>query len=109
MKKIIIPITLLVIFAATNIAAKVEFTKRPTPKLMKEHNYTNGHLEVLAELFNAEAELKYVRNDKPGCLEFSEKSLILFEFIDTEYKIFSMERINKMEALRNRITELSNL
>jgi hypothetical protein len=80
-----------------------------TDKLLKEHNYTNGHLEVLAELFNAEAELKYVRNDKPGCLEFSEKSLILFEFIDTEYKIFSMERINKMEALRNRITELSNL
>ncbi len=78
-----------------------------TDKLLKEHNYTNGHLEVLAELFNAEAELRYACNDKPGCLEFSEKSLILFEFIDREYKTFSMVRINKMEALRNRIAELS--
>ena len=78
-----------------------------TDKLLKEHNYTNGHLEVLAELFNAEAELRYARKDRPGCLEFSEKSLILFEFIDREYKTLSMERINKMEALRNRIAELS--
>jgi hypothetical protein len=80
-----------------------------TDKLMKEHNFTNGHLEMLAELFNAEAELRYARNDMPGCLEFSEKSLILFEFIDRENKTFSMERINKMEALRNRIAELSQV
>jgi len=78
-----------------------------TQKLLKEHNYTNGHLEVLAELFNAEAELRNARNDKPGCLEFSEKSLILFGFIDREYKTLSMERINKMEILRYRIVELS--
>jgi len=26
-----------------------------THKLMKEHNYTNSHLEILAELFYAEA------------------------------------------------------
>ena len=80
-----------------------------TDKLLKEHNYTNGHLEILAELFNAEAELRNARNDKPGCLEFSEKSLILYEFIDREYKTLSMARINKMDILRNRITELSKL
>ena len=28
-----------------------------TDTLLHKHNYTNGHLEVLAELFNAEAEL----------------------------------------------------
>ena len=79
-----------------------------TDKLLKEHDYTNGHLEVLAELFNAEAELRLARNEKDGCLEFTEKSLILFEFIDREYRVYSMERINKMDNLRKRIAELSS-
>ena len=78
-----------------------------TEKLLKEHDYTNGHLEVLAELFNAEAELRLAGKDIPGCLEFSEKSLILFEFIDKEYKTFSIERIDKIETIRKRIAELS--
>ena len=78
-----------------------------TQKLLKEHNYTSGHLEILAELFNAEAELRLARNDKPVCLEFSEKSLILFEFTDKEYKTYSEERMKKMEELRKRISDLS--
>lgn len=81
-------------------------TAELTDKLLKEHDYTNGHLEVLAELFNAEAELRLARKDIPGCVEFSEKSLILFEFIDKEYKTFSMERINKIDTIRKRITEI---
>ncbi len=79
-----------------------------TEKLLKEHDYTNGHLEVLAELFNAEAELRLARNDRNECLIFSEKSLILFEFIDREYKTFSIERINKIETIKKRIAELSS-
>ena len=32
-----------------------------TERLLKDHNYTNGHLEILAELFNAEAELQLAK------------------------------------------------
>jgi hypothetical protein len=74
-----------------------------TRKLMKEHNYTNGHLEILAELFNIEAELELAQGNRSGCLDYSEKSLTLFEFIDKEYKTYSSERINKIEILRGRI------
>jgi hypothetical protein len=35
-----------------------------TEKLIREHNFTNNHLEVLAELFYAEAELKYTEGGK---------------------------------------------
>ena len=77
-----------------------------TNKLIMEHNYTNGHLEILAELFNAEAELGLVQGNKPGCLEYSRKSLILFEFVDTNQKTYSLERINKMESIRKRIETL---
>jgi hypothetical protein len=80
-----------------------------TSKLMHEHNYTSGHLEILAELFNAEAELKLAQGDKPGSLEFSCKSLILFEFVDKEYKTYTEERLSKMEDIKKRISELNKL
>lgn len=78
-----------------------------TTKLLKEHNYEQGHLEVLAELFRAEGELRYAANDEPGSLGFFRKSLLLFEFIDKEQKTYSAERIEKMDLLRRRIKELS--
>ena len=77
-----------------------------TNKLLLEHNYTNGHLEILAELFNAEAELSLAQGNKSGSIEYSRKSLILFEFIDADQKIYSLERINKMESIRRRIDNL---
>lgn len=79
---------------------------RLTEKLLTEHNYTNGHLEILAELFNAEAELESAKGNKTGCIEFSKKSLLLFEFIDKAEKTFSLERINKINSIRERIQEL---
>lgn len=76
-----------------------------TEKLLHEHNYTNGHLEILAELFNAEAELCHVQDNKQGCVEYSRKSLILFDFIDKDQKTYSEERISKMKLLRDRMSQ----
>jgi hypothetical protein len=80
--------------------------KELTDKLLKEHNYTNGHLEVLAELFNAEAVLRLAQGNKSGSLECSRRSLLLFEFIDKEYSIYSQERLDRMEEIRERINRL---
>ena len=77
-----------------------------TFKLLKEHNYSNGHLEILAELFNTEAELDIAQGNISGCLEYSTKSLILFMFIDHEQKTYSLVRTEKMNAIRNRIETL---
>jgi len=79
-----------------------------TNKLLQDHNYTNGHLEILAELFNAEAELCLAMENQKDSMEYSRKSLILFEFIDSEQKTYSLERINKMETIRKRIELLKN-
>jgi len=78
-----------------------------TTTMLADHNYTNGHLEILAELFNAEAELSMAKGDNPASLEYSAKSLILLEFIDSEMKTYSLERINRMETIRKRIETLS--
>jgi hypothetical protein len=80
-----------------------------TDRLLHQHNYTNGHLEVLAELFNAEAELRQAKVDNPGSLEYSQKSLLLFEFIDAEYKTYSQERIDKIRAIKDRIKTLKGV
>jgi len=80
-----------------------------TDRLLHQHNFTNGHLEVLAELFNAEAELRLAKGDKSGSLEYSQKSLRLFGFIDIEYKTYSQERIDKIAAIRERIKTLENV
>lgn len=77
-----------------------------THKLLEEHNYTNGHLEILAELFNADAELELAKGNMNESLDFSEKSLMLFEFIDIEQKTLSLERLDKMNSIRNRIQKL---
>jgi len=73
-----------------------------TEKLLHEHNYTNGHLEILAELFSAEAELCLAQNNRAGAIEYSRKALTLFEFVDAEYKTYSQERIDKMKILREK-------
>jgi len=75
-----------------------------TDTLLQDHNYTNGHLEILAELFNAEALLQQAKGDHAGCALYSGKSLKLFEFIDREQKTYSQERINLMNDLRSRIS-----
>ena len=74
-----------------------------TCKLLEEHNYTSGHLEIVAELFNAEAELAGAQGLSMECLEYSEKSLLLFEFIDLQQKTLSVERLDKMDSIRDRI------
>jgi hypothetical protein len=77
-----------------------------TEKLLTEHYYTNGHLEVLAELFNTEAELCLAHGDIKGCLNHSSRSLRLFGFIDSEYRTYCQDRIDKIETIRQRIESL---
>ena len=78
-----------------------------TELLIKEHNYTNGHLEILAELLYAEAELAFAQGNYVESIEFYEKSLFLFLFIDNESKVFSLDKQNKIATIKNKLQELS--
>jgi hypothetical protein len=77
-----------------------------TSTLLTEHNYTNGHLEILAELFYAEARLKDAKGNYSESLAMYEKSLTLFSFTDENIRTYSEERIEKTEQIRNRISEI---
>jgi hypothetical protein len=80
-----------------------------TTTLITNHNYTNGHLEILAELLYAEASLQYTTKIFADSLLNYKKSIILFEFVDKANRIYSNERQEKMEQIRKRILEISEL
>ena len=77
-----------------------------TDELISRHNYTHGHLEILSELFYAEAELLYAQGQQSKSIEFYEKTLILYEFVNKESKTFSFDKELKISIIRNRIAQL---
>lgn len=71
--------------------------------LLKELHYTSGHLEMLAELFFAEAELLRAEEKQTDSSLLYRKSLALYETIDKESRSFSQDRQNKMLIIRDRL------
>ena len=78
-----------------------------TIKLLKEHNYTNGHLEILSELFYAQAELFNAQGNQIESLNFYEKSLVLLNFVIKESKTFSVEKQSKVSLIQNQIAKIN--
>ena len=76
-----------------------------TTTLLEDHNYTHGHLEILAELFYAEAELKAATKNNESSLILYKKSLVLFEFTDKAGNTYSEERLKKIEIIKSKISE----
>ena len=77
-----------------------------TTTLMADHNYTHGHLEILAELMHAQAFLTYTRGDRLESLVYYRKSLKLFEFVEEKDKTYSPDRVEKMEKIKTLIRDL---
>ncbi len=77
-----------------------------TTLLIEEHNYEHGHLEILAELFFAEATLSEAQQKLAYSLICYEKSLILLEFLETEDKTWSAKREERITMLKTKISQL---
>jgi len=76
-----------------------------TDKLLGDHHYTNGHLEVLSELFFAEATLNEAQNKLNNSLICYEKSLTLLEFLEKEDKTWSAKREDRIKLLHEKIAK----
>lgn len=79
-----------------------------TDSLVQEHNYTNGHLEILSELIYSQAELFYAQKNYTKSLEYYQKSHFLLEFIIKDTQSFSIEKQSRLSYLENRMAELEN-
>jgi len=80
-----------------------------TAELLQKHNYTNGHLEILSELFFAEGELNYSREKYAQSLESFDKSHILLKHIIKETRSFSLEKNEMVALINDRIKSMENL
>ena len=76
-----------------------------TEKLLVEHNYTHGHLGMLAELFCAEAELLLAKGNRSGSIAYFEKALLLFEFVSKDSRSFSLDKQSKIQIIMQKIAE----
>jgi len=74
-----------------------------TNRLLVEHNYTNGHLAVLAELFYAEAMVNEAQKRAENGKLYYEKALLLLEFLEQEDKTWSAQREDRMNLIREKI------
>lgn len=83
------------------------FRSLPEEDLIKiladDDNYSAGHMEMLAEIFLVESELALVRGDREACRRYSARALLLFEHTELMQKTLSLDRLEKMRKLRDRI------
>ena len=75
-----------------------------TDTLLREHNYTSGHLEVLSELFYAQAEWFHAQDREKESLLYYRKALILLEFVMAESKVFSLGKQARLAYLKKRLS-----
>ncbi|MBN2595318.1 hypothetical protein [Labilibaculum sp.] len=80
-----------------------------TEDLLTIHNYTNGHLKILSELFFAEAELNIAKGDKVIGLNYYENSLLLLEFSEKNSNTFSLSNESKIKLLKEKISIQQNI
>ena len=80
-----------------------------TDKLLGEHHYEHYHLEILSELFFAEASLAEARHKTGHSLECYEKSLLLTEFLEQEDKTWSARREERKAVLSEKIKFLQEI
>lgn len=77
-------------------------SEKLTQTLLEEHNYSHGHLEILSELFYAQAELFSAEGKDEEARKYYEKSLMLLEFVMKEGKVFSIEKEARINHLKEK-------
>jgi len=89
-------------------AAKFTFIPKEklTEQLITEYNFVDGQLEILAQLFKAEAELRFAQKEYFLSTEFFEKALILLEYIDKNSKDFSIERKTDLADIKAKLNSV---
>jgi hypothetical protein len=80
-----------------------------TRELMEKHNYSHGHLEILGELFYAEAELGCHSGKFNESLEYYRKSKHLLEFLMQESDTFSLQKEERLAEIQKKIYSLESM
>jgi hypothetical protein len=74
--------------------------------LIEKHNYTNGHLEILAGLFFTDAELQFSKGLIENSKEAYQKALVLYEFVFQANKTFSLDTESRISHIKNQLKNI---
>jgi hypothetical protein len=74
--------------------------------LIKTENFTLDKIKILAELLKEKGETYFQQLNVIDALVFFNHSITLHEFIDSEEKTFSLERNQKMEFIKERLSNI---
>ncbi len=75
-------------------------------ELIEQHAYTNGHLQILSELFYLEAELSKTFDQKQHTINCFRKSLCILNFLEQADGSYSMEREQKKHTIKKELFKL---
>ncbi len=75
--------------------------------LINEKKLHVNHLEFLAELLAKEGELLFNEKDYEKSQNKLKKSLILFDFVDQEQQLFSLDRQATVQKIKQQLTAIS--
>ncbi len=82
----------------------------PSEKIVEElnfkFNYSSDQMEMISDIFYAEAELFYAKGEKEECLESYKKSLLLLQNVMEHTDTFSFKRQHRISLLSQKIEEL---
>ncbi|MCG8582489.1 MAG: hypothetical protein MI866_21365 [Bacteroidales bacterium] len=78
-----------------------------TTDLLEKHDYKHQHLKILSELFYAEGELSLKKGERSSARVVFEKALFIREFIENRASSFSLSDQERMNLLRERISNLN--
>lgn len=77
--------------------------------LQTKYNFSQQQLEILAGLLYAEAEMNLSEKKYASSKSDFQKSLIIFKFLDSEQKTYSIEHQNRIKDIEGKIEEISGI
>jgi hypothetical protein len=79
-----------------------------TAGLIQEHHFSHGHLEILGELFYAEAEMNYQSGKLRESVDYYKKSLTLLEFVLQQSDTYSIDKELRLSEMKQRINSIDS-
>lgn len=74
-------------------------------ELLNEHNYTNGHLEILGDLFYAQGELLLAQGNEAESKRYYVKARYLIEYVMADTKVFSFDKQERLSKIEMRLRQ----
>jgi hypothetical protein len=81
-------------------------TDRLPELLQKDFGFGQQQLEIIAGLLYAEAELNFRKKNFSASKILFQKSLTIYEFLNAEQKVYSLDRQDRISDIEKRISEI---